>query len=186
MRGYVNNRKVMFDHKNYQTRSRRLNGRKPKPINFEAYASEGNRFIRQVANQLGTNWNSAARITRAVLHALRDRLPPIDAVQFAQGLPMALKGIFMDKYDIGKTPMRIRSKQKFIDFVYNKIGPTAEIDFPDADSVVEGIQAVFLVLELNMSYGQIEQIKHIINSGLLPLFEKPVETEPKDEVYTYY
>ncbi len=175
----------MLEHKNYQN-NRRLHSNKFKPLNFDAYASEGNRFIKQVANELDTNWNHAARITRAVLHALRDRLPPIDAVQFAQGLPMALKGIFIDKYDIGKAPIRIRSKQKFIDYVYYKIGSTAEVDFPDNDSIVRALQAVFFVLELNMSYGQVEQIKHILNSELVSLFEGEPLAETTDEEYLDY
>ncbi|MDO9186132.1 MAG: DUF2267 domain-containing protein [Bacteroidia bacterium] len=144
---------------------------KHRTMNFEQYASDGNRFINEVALELETDHNRAARITRAVLHAIRDRIPPDDAIQFAQGLPMALKGIFIDQYDISKTPITIRNKEEFIEFVRGKDGLTAEKDFPDRESVVNALKAVFFVLEFNMSTGQVEQIKKMFNIELLSLIE---------------
>src|SRR5688572_26481119 len=98
-------------------------------MNFEKYAAEGNRFINEVAYELNIDRNKAARITRAVLHAVRDRIPPVDAVQFAQGLPMALKGIFFDQYDISHAPVVIRHPGEFFDYVRIKDGQSADWDF---------------------------------------------------------
>lgn len=155
--------------------SKQLNGdfrpNKNKSMNFEEYASEGNRIIHEVAFELGTDRNRAARVLRAVLHAVRDRIPPDDAIEFAQGLPMALKGIYIDRYDISKTPVRIRTREKFIDFIYSKSGITAPIDFPDRESVVEGLHAVFIVLESNMDYGQVHQIKRMMNIDIVDLID---------------
>lgn len=142
---------------------------KPKPLNFEAYASQGNHFIYEVAKELGTNRDYAARITRAVLHAVRDRLPPDDAIQFAQGLPMALKGVFIDQYDISITPVLIRNRKKFIDFVRTKAGVSSRVDFPDPESVEEAMRAVFYVLERTMSYGQVHQVKNALNTELVDM-----------------
>ena len=41
---------------------------KHRTMNFEQYAADGNRFINEVALELETDHNRAARITRAVLH----------------------------------------------------------------------------------------------------------------------
>jgi uncharacterized protein (DUF2267 family) len=144
-------------------------GNKPRSMNFEEYASEGNRIINTVARDLQTNRNRAARITRAVLHAIRDRLPPDDAIQFAQGLPMALKGVFIDRYDISKTPIVIRNREAFIEFVRSKAGTSAPVDFPTSQSVMNALQSVFFVLERNMSYGQVRQIKKSLNIELVNL-----------------
>jgi hypothetical protein len=83
-----------------------------KPLNFEEYASEGNRFVNEVARELNTDRNTAARILRVVLHAVRDRLPADDAIQFAQGLPIALKGVFIDQYDPSRTPVVSATAQR--------------------------------------------------------------------------
>jgi uncharacterized protein (DUF2267 family) len=144
-------------------------GNKPKSMNFEEYASEGNRIINKIARDLETSRNRAVRITRAVLHAIRDRLPPDDAIQFAQGLPMALKGVFIDRYDVSQTPVVIRSREGFIEYVRSKAGPSAAVDFPTSQSVMNALQSVFFVLERNMSYGQVQQIKKLLNIELVNL-----------------
>jgi len=145
--------------------------KKHKSMNFEEYASEGNRIIHEVALELGTDRNRAARILRVVLHAIRDRIPPDDAIEFAQGLPMALKGVFIDGYDISKTPIRIRSREKFIDFIYSKGEPTSAVDFPDRNAVAHALQGVFTVLQPNMDFGQVQQIKNLMNTDLVDLIE---------------
>lgn len=157
--------------RHYERRSQPGRKKSSRSINFEEYAGEGNRFINEVAYELGTGRDKAARITRAVLHALRDRLPPDDAVQFAQGLPMALKGIFFDQYDISKAPVIIRGRDRFIDFVCSKDRFTAAYDFPDRQSVQEALRAVFFVLENNMDYGQVHQIKNMLNKEIVNLIE---------------
>lgn len=165
----LENRTMTFDHRRFNENTginlQRRHG-KPKAINFEAYAAEGNHFVNEVAFRIGSDRNTAARITRAVLHAMRDRLPPVDAIQFAQGLPMALKGIYFDQYNVSITPVRIRSARKFLDFVYEKNLATAQHDFPDVESLIAGLQAVCAVLEKHMSYGQFEQIKRLMGEQI--------------------
>lgn len=138
-------------------------------LDFLAYAAEGNRFVNEVAAELGTDRNSAARILRSVLHALRDRAPADEAIEFAQGLPMALKGLFIDRYDPSNTPVVIRHVNDFLDFIYWKDGSAAPYDFPDRDSIVFGLQAVFRVLFRNMDHGQVDQVKHMLNMEIQEL-----------------
>jgi uncharacterized protein (DUF2267 family) len=154
-----------------QAQQRKRGNNRRHAMDFEQYASEGNRFIHEVAYELYSDRNKAARVLRAVLHAIRDRLPADDAIQFAQGLPMALKGIFIDQYDISKTPVVIRNPEKFLDFIYQKNGISAQRDFPDRESVVDALQAVFFVLSNHMDYGQVEHIKRMLNKELVMLIE---------------
>jgi uncharacterized protein (DUF2267 family) len=143
--------------------------RKPKALNFEQYAADGNHFINEVARDLGTDRNTAARVTRAVLHALRDRMPPDDAIQFAQGLPMALKSVFIDQYDLSSTPVVIRKGEKFLEYIYEKDGITAPQDFPDKLSVAQALSSVFFVLENWMDAGQTDQVKNIVGAEIVDL-----------------
>jgi uncharacterized protein (DUF2267 family) len=139
-------------------------------MNFEKYAAEATHFINQIADELNVDYNMAARITRAVLHAVRDRIPPVDAVQFAQGLPMGIKSVFFDQYDLSRVPVKIRRPEDFLDFVRQKDGNLAHHDFTYPEFIEDSIAAVFRVLERNMDYGQVEQIKHMVNDELAYLF----------------
>jgi uncharacterized protein (DUF2267 family) len=137
---------------------------------FERYAAEGNRFIRKVAEELGLkDEHKALRITKAVLHALRDRLIPDDAVQFGQGLPMMLKGVYFDRYDISDTPVRIRTTGRFLAYIRKKLGRTAEADLPGSRETIHALQAVFFALENFMDYGQVQQVKKMLPPEIVDL-----------------
>lgn len=140
-------------------------------MNFDQYAAEGNRFINELMSLMGSDRNTGARVFRAIIHAIRDRLPADDAVQFAQGLPIAIKGIYFDQYDISSTPVIIRHRNEFIDFIRFKAQNTAEIDFPTDESVMFALQCVFNVLERNMSPGQINQIKYLLHSEIMEMID---------------
>ncbi len=142
---------------------------------FDNYAAEGNRFLHAVAYELNCNTARAARATRSVLHALRDRLPSDEAIQFAQGLPMALKGIYIDQYDISDTPVVIRTPKKFLDFIFFKAGKSANTDFPDRKSMLEALRGVFFVLENHLDPGQISHVKKILNKDIVELIVEYVE-----------
>jgi uncharacterized protein (DUF2267 family) len=140
-------------------------------MNFEEYAAEGNRLINEVSAEMGCDRNTAARVTKAILHAVRDRLPPIDAVQFAQGLPMAIRGVYFDQYDISRTPVLIRSVPAFLEFIRDKNHQSAVIDFPYPQDVVHALQAVFRVLSRNMDWGQVNQIIHLLPKNIAHLID---------------
>jgi uncharacterized protein (DUF2267 family) len=141
------------------------------PLNFDKFATIGNRFINDVAEELNVSRNSAARITKAVLHAVRDRLPPDDAIQFAQGLPMALKAVFIDQYDLSDAPVVIRHAHDFLDYIFYKNEFSANVDFPEEDSVEDALRGVFRVLECYMEPAQIGHIKHMMGKELVELIE---------------
>ena len=139
---------------------------------FEHYAADGNRLVNELALELRCGRKRAFRIFRTILQALRDRLPPDDAIEFAQGLPMALKGVFIDQYDISKTPVIIRRADDFLNFIYLKAGKRAYIDFPDKDAIRKSLSAVFFILENHMDYGQIFNVKNLLNREIVEMIEE--------------
>lgn len=163
---------MTYDTLERRTARRNANGATRKQaLNFERYAAEGERFINEVAAELNIPRNTAARITRAVLHALRDRMPADNAVQFAQGLPMALKGVYFDQYDISDAPVKIRSAEDFLDYVEEKNLLNADYDFGRVGSTAEAVRGVFRVLEDYMDPNQTEDVKHVVGRDIRQLLE---------------
>jgi uncharacterized protein (DUF2267 family) len=136
-------------------------------LEFEKYANEGNHFVNEVANQLGCERAKAARLTQVVLHALRDRLPVNEAVHVSQGLPMALKGIFIDQYEVGRVPVVLRNKEDFLMFIWNKLSNPKE--FESTDEIADGFRAVYTVLSKHLSPGQMEKLNNSLHSEILEL-----------------
>lgn len=138
-------------------------------LEFEKYAQEGNHFVNEVAQSLGSDRGKAARLTQVVLHALRDRLPVNEAIHFSQGLPMALKGIFFDQYEPGRVPVVIRNKKDFLDFIWNKLSNKNE--FGSQEEIAEGFRAVFSVLEKHLDEGQINRLLNSLHSEIVELLK---------------
>ena len=136
-------------------------------LEFEKYAHEGNHFVNEVSHCLGCDRAKAARLTQVVLHALRDRLPVNEAVHIAQGLPMALKGVFIDQYEVSRVPVVLRSKDEFLMFIWNKLSNPNE--FQSSDEIADGFRAVYSVLSEHLSPGQMERLNNSLHSEILEL-----------------
>jgi uncharacterized protein (DUF2267 family) len=98
---------------------------------------ETNVWLRIVAEQLHFEDRHHAYIAlRAVLHALRDRLPPEVAVHLGAQLPTLLRGVYYEGWHLAGKPTKQRSVQKFSDHVLKELPP----QFPmDPLTVVRGV-----------------------------------------------
>jgi uncharacterized protein (DUF2267 family) len=70
-----------------------------------------------------TSESEALAVLRAVLHQLRDRLPPEEAVDLGAQLPLIVRGIYYEGWRPSKTPEILRSKEQFLDGVATKLAP---------------------------------------------------------------
>jgi uncharacterized protein (DUF2267 family) len=65
----------------------------------------------------------ALSVLRSVLHQLRDRLTPAEAIELGAQLPVIVRGIYYEGWRPSQTPEKVRSKQKFLDEVMIKMLP---------------------------------------------------------------
>lgn len=66
---------------------------------------------------------AAYSVLRAVLHQLRDRLTPEEAVDLAAQLPLIVRGIYYEGWRPTRTPEKVRTKQDFLHEVTVKLRP---------------------------------------------------------------
>ena len=72
----------------------------------DASVQETNAWLKAVSRELGGGEkHDAYAAVRAVLQALRDRLPPQAALIFAGELPLTLRGTFVENWRIGAPPL---------------------------------------------------------------------------------
>jgi uncharacterized protein (DUF2267 family) len=67
--------------------------------------------------------STALSVLRAVLHQLRDRLTPEEAVDLAAQLPLLVRGIYFEGWRPQRTPEKVRSKKDFLEGVATKLRP---------------------------------------------------------------
>jgi uncharacterized protein (DUF2267 family) len=120
-------------------------------------------WLQAVQEQMGLDDEQRAfRILRAVLQTLRDRLTVEEAAQFAAQLPMLLQGVYYHGWTPTGKPLKIRSRQEFLDRVAE--GLLRQHD-PE-----EACRTVFRVLEDRMPGGVLEDVKRILPESIRDLW----------------
>ena len=130
---------------------------------FDESLETTKQWLQGVQEQMGLDDEQRTfRVMRAVLQVLRDRLTVVEAAQFAAQLPMLLQGVYYHGWTPTGKPLKIRSRQEFLDRVAE--GLLREHD-PE-----EACRTVFGVLQEKMTGGEIEDVKRILPEAIRDLW----------------
>lgn len=145
-------------------------------FNIGKYTTKGLEFINEVAVRTGNpeDNNKAARVLKAVLHALRNRLSTEESLQLISQLPLLIKGMYVDGWKPAKNQERIKHLEDFIDDVIKEDGIAGTTDFPTTRSAQKTITGVFLVLKSHVSPGEINDILAALPKELKQLWDEPI------------
>jgi uncharacterized protein (DUF2267 family) len=112
---------------------------------------------------------AAYSVLRAILHQLRDRLTPDEAVDFAAQLPLIVRGVYFEGWRPRQTPEKLRSRQDFLDGVATKLRP-----HPIAAEAAA--RDVFALLAHHCDIGEIADIIAQLPSELKALWPETART----------
>lgn len=140
-------------------------------LNFNKYVQDGERFVHEVAHELGVSDDKAkgGRVLRAVFHAFRNRVTPNESLQFISQLPMLIKAIYVDGWRFSDESRRLRHLGDFIEAVREAGGRGTTNDFVTDYEVEAAIRAVFRVVGKHVSEGEILDILATLPVELKPL-----------------
>ena len=142
-------------------------------INTAKYAEEANIFVKQVAQELGNpaDINHAGRVTVAVLHTLREKITVPESIHLISQLPMILKGVYVDGWDISREMSQSDTLDEFLDELRQYSQRTAGRDFGDNQQAADHVKAVLRVMRNYVSEGEMRHIKEQMPGPLKVLFE---------------
>lgn len=143
-------------------------------INTGKYVEDVNLFLRQVAQELGEpdNMDHAARVTVGVLHALRVNISVEESMHLISQLPLILKGVYVDGWNISREMSQSNSLEEFLDDVRMQVLPTSERDFGDNEQASKNVRAVLRVMRNYVSEGEMRHIKQQLPKPIAALFEE--------------
>ncbi len=132
---------------------------------FDSTLQTTNIWLNDVLERLGwQDHHRAYHALRAVLHALRDRLPVDQAAALAAQLPMLVRGFYYEGWHPHGKPVKERHKEEFLAHVAADFR-----DDPDVDPE-RVARAVFQVLSKHVTGGEIEGVKRSLPTEIRSLW----------------
>jgi uncharacterized protein (DUF2267 family) len=132
---------------------------------FDSTIQTTNVWLNDILERLGwRDRHRAYQALRAVLHALRDRLPVEQAAALAAQLPMLVRGFYYEGWHPHGKPIKERHQAAFFAHV-------AEV-FQDSEDIdpARVTRTVLQVLAKHVSTGEMESLKHSLPAELRTLW----------------
>lgn len=125
-----------------------------------------NIWLKQLMEDLGTkSRKDAYRALRVTLQALRDRLPPSEAVHLAAQLPIFLRGVYYEGWKPFSDPVPMNTAQEFL----GAIAPGFKFsNIYLSDETI--VRVVFRLLNDKISSGEISDVKACLPLGILNMW----------------
>ena len=127
-------------------------------LDFDKYATRGNEFIRLVSMELEVPRDMAGRITRSVLHALRNRITHQESFHLMAQLPMAIKSVYVDGWVFNRNTNRLRHIAELLDEIREADGKLSGYDFGNNSHAVRAVKAVFSSMAAFVSPGEMQDV----------------------------
>lgn len=134
------------------------------PRIIERSVEKAHQWLKETAEELGSEDRQYAyRSLRAVLHALRDRLPVDEAAELAAQLPTLIRGIYYEDWRPSATPVPIHDVAAFLARV------AAEGRMSGETQSSAAVAAVAKVLRRHVSEGEMEDVLAVLPGRLKTL-----------------
>jgi uncharacterized protein (DUF2267 family)/CBS domain-containing protein len=146
--------KPSASQKTKETQERIMHTHQPEV--FESTLQKTNIWLKEISDLL--HWNDhhkAYHGLRAVLHALRDRLPVAEAAHLGAQLPMLVRGFYYDCWKPAGTPVKIKTTQEFYDLVRENFAADRNVNS------MRLTEAVMTVLSSNISASEGQKLRGI-------------------------
>ncbi|MBI4947541.1 MAG: DUF2267 domain-containing protein [Bacteroidetes bacterium] len=148
-------------------------------LNFEKHAQKGNKFLNELAENLGnkTDTAKAERILRALFQALRNHLTIEEIFQLLSQLPIALKGVYIHGWMPTKEKEVSRKKIDFIEEVLKYADGTSIHGISDIEKGTKEVHVVFKTLKQYISKGEFKDIEAVLPRQLKKLLRESLYTK---------
>jgi uncharacterized protein (DUF2267 family) len=123
---------------------------------FDKTLQTTNTWLKEIMEDLGPDRQVAWHTLRAVLHALRDRLPIDEVAHFGAQLPLLVRGAYYDQWHPAGKPEKIRHQDEFIARVHEELSDIRPVNPTNAT------RTVFKVVARHIDRGECEKIERAL------------------------
>lgn len=129
---------------------------------FDKHCQEANRFVKSLAVRLGTPGDPehTLRVLKCVLAVLRRRIVPDESLQLISRLPLIVKGVYVDGWNIYEPLSESNTLDEFLYEIRNNAEGQTYRDFSNDELARKKIAAVLNVLKPYVAEGELYDILH--------------------------
>lgn len=125
---------------------------------FSSSLQTTDRWLGELSQDMGwTDDPKSYHVLRSVLHALRDRLPPAEAVQLSAEMPLPVRGVYFEGWVLAGKPVKAHA-DTFVGRVENSLRAANQ----SGVDPVHAVHAVFRLLDRRISRGEIAQVQAVL------------------------
>ena len=141
---------------------------------FDKTVQQTNLWLKSTMKRLETEDRHFAYVAlRAVLHALRDRIGPENAIHLGAQLPMLLRGLYYEGWHMAGTPTKERHRTQFLDHVRWTFPPDQDVDTEQV------VRAVFDTIWEKVDPGEVEKVANMFPEEMRDLWPRIAWMEEK-------
>jgi uncharacterized protein (DUF2267 family) len=133
---------------------------------FDKHDEEATRFVRNIAIRLGTpgDLEHAVRVLKRVFGVLRRRIVPDESLQLISELPLIIKGLYVDGWNIYEPLSEVGTLDEFLIEVRGRSQGRAYFDFANDELAKKKIIKVLNILKQFVHGGELNDILHNLSS----------------------
>ena len=143
--------------------------------NLEKYLNHAGEWMNKIAEEMEVSRDKAYRITRAVLHSIRNQISIDESFQWLAQMPMLWKGMYVDGWNLNLPFERKHRLHEWLEAIREQDGGSAALDFGNDMQMRTTLTAFFHALSKKMSR---ESLSH-----LSELFPHEIQTFLKQALY---
>lgn len=122
-------------------------------------------WVQDIAGLMGTDdLQIGYSALRGVLHTIRDRLPPEEAVHLAAQLPALVRSIYFEGWWPADKPLTYRQREEFLARVQREVPNLSEEDSERA------VRAVLTELNTEIDLGQVTSVQECLPERIRELW----------------
>ena len=134
---------------------------------FDSTLHTTNTWLNDVMDRLGCpDRQRAYHALRAVLHALRNRLPVEAVAGLGAQLPLLVRGLYYEGWHPGGKPVKERKKEEFLAHI------AAEFRHDPATTAADVARAVFRVLARHVTAGEVAKVSQLLPAEIRELWSE--------------
>lgn len=133
---------------------------------FQSYIQKADEWLKSLMREMDfkqEDYHKAYSMLRAVLLAIRDRLPVNESAHFAAQLPLILRGCYYENWVPARVPIKVKDKDEFLELVLEHADRGNVSWRGDVEEVVRG---VIRVINEHIPLSQWEKVEMLMPERL--------------------